>query len=308
MTVAVIGGTGFIGAIVCKQLVESDQKVICIDYNPFMDRIKSIRDKMTIINANITQFEELLEIFMENKITAIIDFAYLLDTESTRKPHQALKINIMGTNNVFEAARLAGIKRVIWSSSVAIYGRKDPSLSLTEDEPCQPLTVYGACKQLGEFMSQVYNQKYGMEIAAIRPSAVFGPGRITGLSSFISDIVTLPALGLEAVIPSSPDKRSTYTFVDDMAADFISLALAPKLEHAVYNARGWVRSYGDVADTVRKYIPDAKITFTGSPTYYASWLDGSRLEAAVQRPLKYTFEEGIKEQINRVRQFGALGI
>lgn len=121
MTTLVFGGTGFIGRRTIPRLVKNGEKVVVMDINPDTGSFRDLSDDVRVIAGDITNFEDVIKAIMDSKPDRIMNLAYLLGSgEDT--PHFALRINIMGMDNCFEAARLCGVNRITYASSIAVSG------------------------------------------------------------------------------------------------------------------------------------------------------------------------------------------
>jgi len=105
MSVLVIGGTGFIGARIVKNLVKRKEKVVCMDAHPNLKAIGDVIDKVTLIKGDVAFIEEIIDAISAYDVTRIINLAYIMGSESDANPHLAIRVNVYGMDNVFEAAR-----------------------------------------------------------------------------------------------------------------------------------------------------------------------------------------------------------
>jgi len=306
MSVMVIGGTGFLGSRILKGLVDKGEQVVAFDLFPSLELLAGYEDKVTVVKGDKTSIEQVIKAIKDHGVEKIIDLAYILEIESMQNPHHALKVNIVGTNNVFEAARLMDVKRVIFSSSITAYGHHNNfgDKVLDEDDPLYPMTVYGSCKALSEFMAKVYAIAYGMEVIVLRVGSAFGPGRTAGATAFVSNITTLPALGQPLFIPLKESTYFVYSSVDDVARAFITVCSAEPgaLKHNLYNIGGFTHRGDEVAARIKELIPDADITFGDLDVYYVFRLDNSRLGEDTGFALEYNMPEGLKANINETRE------
>ncbi len=306
MSVMVVGGTGFLGSRILKGLIDLGEQVVAFDLFPSTELLDGYEDKVTMIKGDKTAIEQVIKAIKEHGVEKIIDLAYVLEIESMQNPHHALKVNVIGTNNVFEAARLTDVKRVVFSSSITAYGHYSNFADkvLDEDDPLYPMTVYGHCKALSEFMATVYATAYGVEAIVLRVGSAFGPGRTAGATAFVSNITTLPALGQPLLIPLKESTFFVYSSVDDVARAFITVCQAAPgtLKHNLYNIGGFTHSGDEVATRIRELIPDAEITFGDLDVYYVYRLDNSRLREDTGFSLAYDMAEGLKANINETRR------
>ena len=121
MTTLVFGGTGFIGRRTIPRLVQAGEQVVVMDLNPASADYSALGDAVRVTSGNITSFEDVIKAVMDAKPDRIMNLAYLLGSgEDT--PHFSLGINILGMDNCFDAARLCGVNRVTYASSIAVSG------------------------------------------------------------------------------------------------------------------------------------------------------------------------------------------
>ena len=196
MSILVIGGAGFIGASLVRKLVAARQDVVCMDTNIDPWHLGAVGAQIEVVRGDMVHFDELAATIVVHRVDQIICVAYMLAGASEAALHAGVRVNVLGLDNVFEAARLAGIKRVLFASSVTYHGT-NPSPSpvrITEDSPANPLGAYGWQKQFNEAMAARYASQFGMTIAAVRPPIVFGPGRRQGHIGH-AQLINEPALG-----------------------------------------------------------------------------------------------------------------
>ncbi len=121
MSILVLGGTGFIGPRAIRRLVARGEHVVCMDINPGAASFADLGDQVQVVRGDVTQFEDVMRVTLETRPSRILNLAYLLGSGEDQ-PHFAMKLNILGMDNCFEAARLCGVKRVVYASSVAVSG------------------------------------------------------------------------------------------------------------------------------------------------------------------------------------------
>jgi nucleoside-diphosphate-sugar epimerase len=302
MAIFVIGGTGFIGIRVIPLLVARGETVVCMDINPNAPTLAGLGDKVTVVRGDVTQFDDVVSTMEASKADRVINLSYNLGQDLP--PHRATKLNIIGMDNCFEAARILGVKHTVFASSLAVSGQQKNfgDRAATEDDYKYAVVQYGSHKAFNEFQAKDYIEKHGMTITAIRPANVTGPDKVRGSVDHVN-IITYPARG-EAISFPFADAMRTPIHVDDIAEVFVRVAMADKPAHAIYNSGGQTISLSELADIVRGYIPDARIEFekqTGGKEISGNYLiDNSRLvtEFGVQyRP----FRERVLQIINDVR-------
>ena len=205
MAVMVTGGTGFIGNRIIRKLIERGEEVVCFDLAPPRSNLAPYLDRIRMYRGDVTQLPHLLEAINTHQVHKIIHMAALLPPDTEDRPHYAMQVNIGGANNVFEAARRwTGIERVVYASSIAVYGVQDTfgERPINEDDLNDPINVYGMTKSVNDFSAKRYADRYGLDLRGIRICTVFGHGRVTGMTGMIGGLmVSLPAIGQPVAMP-----------------------------------------------------------------------------------------------------------
>jgi UDP-glucose 4-epimerase len=305
MRILVTGGAGFIGLRTVKKLLERGHEVAVMSRSPRLGDV-GIESKVETVSGDIRLFSDVMSAVMRSQPEVIIHVAYALTAAGEAAPHWAIQVNVLGTCNVYESARLAGVKRVVFGSSIAAYG--PPALYgdrlVNEDEALlKSGSIYGQTKALNEFMASKFEAKYGLEIPSVRISAVYGTGReARGVTAWTSQMVAAAVTGKPIRIGLRPDQQANFIYVDDAAEQLVRLALAEKLAHRIYNSGGTTRTTLDFAAIAKKYYPEAEIAFDeNAPRWpYPHLIDGSRLEREIGFKVRDP-EEGLLEQINQER-------
>jgi nucleoside-diphosphate-sugar epimerase len=303
MAIFVIGGTGFIGPRVIRLLAAHGEEIVCMDINPGAASFEDLGKQVRVLRGDVTQFDDVMTATVSAKPSRIINLSYFLGSEHA--PHVAMKLNILGMDNCFEAARLAGVQRVVFASSLAVNGMQKHygERMLTEDDYPHGDVQYAMHKIFNEWQARDYNEKYGMMITAVRPANVTGPDKVRGSVDHVN-IITQPAQGKPISFPYKDAMRCPI-HVDDIAEVFTRVLLAEKPGHAVYNSGGIAISLGEIADIVREFIPDARISFDheagGKATSGNYLIDNSRLvqEFGVQY---LPYRQRVLQIINDIRR------
>ncbi|MGH2544976.1 MAG: NAD-dependent epimerase/dehydratase family protein, partial [Ardenticatenaceae bacterium] len=282
--ILVTGGNGFIGSRIVRLLVERGEDVVCFDpappranLQPYLDRIKFIRSYVN----DLHDLENSIYIF---GVRRIIHMAALLPPITEEDPHLGMDENIQRTNDVFEAARLTGIERVVYASSIAVYGVQETfgERPVNEDDLPSPVNVYGMTKAVNDFAASHYAAHYGLDVRGVRICTVFGHGRTTGMTGMIGGLLmSLPAVGKPVDLPFDESEPSPMIHAEDAAEIFVRVALADKLNHPVYISGGHCVTIREVADIVRSFIPDAKITMGDRKVPHIYLVDNSRMLADI---------------------------
>jgi nucleoside-diphosphate-sugar epimerase len=302
MSIFIIGGTGFIGRRLIPLLAQRGEEIVCMDINPQTANYGDFGKQVRVVRGDVTQFDDVVAQMAAAKPSRVINLAYLLGSE--HPPRFAFKLNILGMDNCFEAARILGVNRVVYASSLAVSGEQKfyGDRVVTEEDFRHGHVQYAMHKIFNEWQAQDYREKHGLEITAIRPANVTGNDKIVGSVDHVF-CITDPARGKPVNFPYKDAMRCPI-HVDDIAEVFARVVMADKPKHWVYSTGGTAISLGDLAEMVRGFLPDAQITFdkeTGGKELSGNYLiDNSRLveEFGVQyRP----YRERVLQIINEVR-------
>ena len=173
--VLVTGGAGFIGSHLVEALVAAKHEVTVFDNlsSGKMQNLAAVKDKITFIKGDISDESALKKACAKQAcvfhLAAIASVPY-----SIEHPLETHEVNTTGTLKVLLVARDAKVKRVIYSSSAAVYG-DEPSLPKTELSPLRPQTPYALTKLAAEQYTVMFSQLYDMETVALRYFNVYGP-------------------------------------------------------------------------------------------------------------------------------------
>ncbi len=273
MNVLVMGGSGLFGRkTVMALLNDPDVKtVVNMDMAPpkdwFMKSIGKNAKKFRFVSGNVAEIEDILNAMKQYKIDRVINWAFIMVAANVPvDPRLVTKVNVMGMNNAFEAAKLMGAKRVVYASSETVYGPQAQygMREVTEDDTTNPLHSYAVCKKYAEIMAADYTQQYGMSFTGLRPTIGYGHGGRSP-AQYWSDIPSYAAVGKPFSMEGDGKGLCSLVSADDLAEITKRLIKADSSPHPVYNVGGPPQSARDLAAVVKKYIPDAKITFGKKP-------------------------------------------
>ena len=241
---------------------------------------------------------------LESRPDRIINLAYLLPVVGTEdRPHFDTRLNIMGMDNCFEAARVCGVNRVVYASSIAVSGQQSSfgDRETNEDDLMYGTSQYAMHKIFNEFQASKYIENYGMAITGIRPANVTGPDKFRGSVDHVR-CITLPARGEPVTFPHKEIMRLPI-HVEDIAEAFVRVLLADTSHYPIYNSGGHAISLGDLAGMVKEFLPESQINFDNEGGRELSgnyMVDNSRLRDEFE--IEYApFRQRVLEIINEVR-------
>lgn len=242
-TVLVTGGTGVIGAWVTRQLVEQGIKVVTYSRHLDPTLVKDILGRFDSVLGDIGDLPQLLRTIKQYKVERIIHLSATLPEQAEANPREGFRINAEGTLNILEVARLMEVKRVVCTSSKAVYDVTrgeygHPTYKpMDEDYPRIPNTVYGTTKVFMENIGLDFNRIYGLDFVALRFSSPYGPGRLArhGLVAITSRLIESAMLEQPLAIPKGGEQKDDFIYLRDVANGIVLACFAEKLEHRILN-------------------------------------------------------------------------
>ncbi len=302
--VLVTGALGCIGAWVVRHLVADGVPTAVLDVSADAQRMRLIMSDEDIagvqfIIADIADLSAVEEAFRTSQATQVIHLAGLQIPACRANPALGARVNVLGTVNVFEAARRAGLGRVVYASSIAVYGPAEeyPTLPVPDDAPLHPSTHYGVYKQANEGTARIYWQDHGLSSVGLRPYVVYGPGRDQGLTSSPTKAMLAAAAGNGYRIGYGG--RCDMQYASDVARTFIQAMVAPFTGAAAFNLRGSVAHMAEVVAAIEAAEPSltGQFTFDEAALPYPEEFDDSALRAALGPPPHTPLRDGVAQTI-----------
>jgi len=317
MSYLITGGTGYIGYSVVKKLLDEERKVVVFDKALWSEvsKVSIISEgNAKLVQGDVTNLTVLLDTIKRYGVEYIVHLAAIhigepgvsvFDRSAASSPLEWIDVDIMGTLNVLEAARILDLKRVVYASSLAVL-----PTGPTEDSPTKPESLYGWCKAFDEFLGQMYYEKYGLDNIGLRFGMVYGMGKRAG-GMWAVEIVRKPALGEPCKLEQDPEMVVQWQSVKDCVKG-ITLALdAKKTDHKLFNMCAQPSTLREVATVVKRLLPNAEIEFTPK---------AGKQKRELFKPIEYdlsrareelgyeqvALEEGFKDFINETRKKAGL--
>ena len=316
MRVLVTGSSGCIGAWTVKQLLDRGLDVLCYDQEADLSRLGLISSHtgskhLQVETGAIEDSARVKALVKDGGITHIVHLAAVLMPFCQAQPVQGGLINVIGTLNVFEAARDAGRGvRVVYASSSAVWGPEDAygDRPLSEKDSPLPGTHYGVFKQANEGNARVFYTASGISSMGLRPWTVYGVGRDRGLTADPTLAMKAVSLGVPFQIRVSGHMDLQY--VEDVAETFIRCALSDVAGAHVFNLAGSIVEMNALVDLLEKHRPGAAaklITVSGPQVPVSYKMDGSALHATVPGIPQTPLEDGIRQTLDRFDRLQSAG-
>jgi nucleoside-diphosphate-sugar epimerase len=294
MTTLVIGA-GLIGSQVARILAERGEKPVLMDVAAQPAAMGQIVDlsRVALVQGDILRPLSIVDVLRTHGITRIAHTAAnpLLTVGAQREPYAAINLNIMGTVNVLEAARVTGLKRVVVSSSSVLNhyldGGEDQGNFGREEAFPRPTTFYSATKQAVESLGLNYAKWCGIEFAGLRYGAVFGPWSGAGgggPSNIIREAMRNALAGKEAIVPPG---AMEWVYSKDAARGTVLALDAKDLWSRVFNiTMGAMTTPAEMAEAIQAVAPGARVKFE-APASAAVSLANRDSHADLSRSRRY---------------------
>lgn len=317
MNVVVTGGAGFIGShLVDRLLARGDRVVVIDDFNTFYDPAIKHRNlahhagnpAFSLVEADICDATHMREIIAAQPVDMIVHLAARAGVRpSIQQPALYWRVNCEGTTNVLEAARLAGVSRLVVASSSSVYGA-NAKVPYSEDDPVdQPVSPYAATKKATELLCHTYHHLYGMSILCLRFFTVYGPRQRPEMA--IHRFIDLLANGRPVPMFGDGTTSRDYTYVDDIM-DGVVRAVDHCDGYRVYNI-GESRTV-----TLRELIAIIGRTLGVEPRIdqrplqpgdvTRTFADISRMSSELGYDPRTPIEDGIRKMVEWYRREGAV--
>jgi UDP-glucuronate 4-epimerase len=218
------------------------------------------------------------------------------------EPYRVCTTNVVGTLNLLEAARVTGVRRLVFLSSAHAYGDTPPA-PVSEDAPFQTRDIYGASKASGDLLLRAYRAQHGLDAVALRISNGYGPRRMTreAIRTMLEDAIA----GRPTALDFGGGYGRTFLYVKDAVAAIMAALKAPSLTQSAYNITGGeFAPLERIADIVRTLFPRARIDMAPGVDplgYRREQLDISAAQRDFGWAPEWTLERGIADYADWLR-------
>lgn len=305
----ITGGAGFIGTNLARRLIENGEKVVLFDISPESRLVQPIRHLVDVVKGDLSSWSDIFYAIKKYNVEGVFHLGALLAVTAEENPMWAYQVNVNGTLYILEAARLLGLKRVVYTSSIASYGIGIPDI-VNEDVIQMPSNMYGVSKVISERLGEYYYRRFGVDFRALRFPAVIGPGRGPGgVTAYATLMVSEPALGRPYEIPINEEAQIPLLYIKDAVQSLVSLYRVDdeKLKRRVYNIAGFSPTAKQLAEGVKRFLPKADLRFNPDPKFvsiienWPKYFDETRATQEWGWKTRFHLEEAILDFIREVQ-------
>jgi nucleoside-diphosphate-sugar epimerase len=304
-TYFITGAQGCIGSWIVKALAERGNTPVVFDLSEDRRRLAAIMDNgglrsVRFVRGDITDKHAVSAALKSSNAEVIIHLAGLQVPTCKADPITGALVNVIGTLNVFEAAREIGAAGIVYASSAAVYGMSEDETPLDENDQCEPGTHYGVFKRTNEGNARIYFLDHELSSVGLRPLTVYGVNRDTGLTSD-------PTKAMKAAVLRRPfhirfSGKTDFQYVADTAAAFIACAdQMPKGAH-VFNLHGETVDVSSIAELINELSLNSNrdlVTFGGPPIPIAPAMNDAAIRNLIGDIPSTSMEDGMRETMER---------
>jgi NAD dependent epimerase/dehydratase len=311
--VVVTGAEGFIGSTLVDRLVAEGAHVRAfVHYKPYGDKgwLAGKEDDVEIVAGDVRDAEQVHDVVAGRDavfhLAALIGIPY-----SYRAPDSYVQTNVVGTLNVANACRRAGVSRMVHTSTSETYGTAITA-PIDEGHPLQPQSPYSASKIGGDMMALSYRHAFDLPVAVVRPFNTYGPRQST--RAVIPTILAQLHSGASEIRLGATSPTRDFNFVEDTVSGFLAVAESDRaLGHVINIGAGREISIGDLArlliettgSQAQVVTDEDRLRPTGSEVERLL-CDNTRAREWCGWEPRYTLEEGLRITSDWVKENLAL--
>jgi nucleoside-diphosphate-sugar epimerase len=271
VAVLVTGGSGVVGLHVVGALAAAGEEVVAYSTCGAPPRpelvLREHASRVRFEQGNILDLERLRQLVSERRIEGVVHAAALTGEAQARgRTPEVVAVNVTGTANVLEAARHAGLRRVVYIGSASEYGRR-PDLRPISEEETQPQGMYAETKHLAHRLGQRYRELFGLDVITVRVSSSYGPNtrfnpyrKLVG-NTLIAHLTRAAAFGEAVRLEGGGDYPRDWTYAADTAQGICRAYRVAKPRHTAYNiACGRSYTVAEVVDVLRRVAPEVEVS------------------------------------------------
>jgi UDP-glucuronate 4-epimerase len=312
MTILVTGA-GLIGTHAARALLDQGTGVVLYDPEPSSSYIESVvgvgRKLFYVERGDVRDFPRLIDVVLRRGVTRILHTAGMAGAAAADNPGQAFQVNVAGTLNLIELARIRSLARIVIVSSSDVYGNGDQPAGdapIAEHEAGWPsISFEGAYRAMAEIMAFAYQQLAGVNAIVCRPCATYGlGGEVVGsehgraVTEAVVRAVGEP--GAETKLPLPPVE---LIYVKDVVFALREALFVEKPTSRVYNVgSSEVASAAEVAAEINAAVPGARVTVDAVSAALPRALDTTLAHRDLGYEPRWPLARGITDLVQELRQ------
>ncbi len=302
-----ITGAGLIGCHLAGRLTQSGEQVVLFDLAPNHAYIKSVAGAgVEVLAADLRDLPALLGALARHEIDTVVHTAGLIGRRVAENSYTGSTNNIIGTIHVLEAARLSGVRRVVYVSTFGVYDRaRIKTGPIHEDAPTGGHNLYSVTKLCSEQLVTAYQHLYHLDTIIVRPAGVFGRGHYVGGSTVgrvMHDLAQKLARREPVELDAKVYSANEYVYAKDVAAALASACTRDGLISRVYNVgSGTITPVSELARIVEEIAPGVRVTGAAGNDGKEWPLDLSRASAELGYRPRFGLQDALRDYVEELR-------
>lgn len=303
----ITGALGCIGSWALHHLVKRGSRAVSFDLGDDRHRLDLLlsrkeQEAIAFEQGDLRDGARIDEIVSKYNVNKIIHLAALQVPFCKADPVMGAQVNVVGTVNIFEAARKFNIPHIAYASSVAVFGPPSSYANsvISDTDLPDPRTLYGVYKVANEGTARVYWNDHQISSTAFRPYTVYGVGRDQGMTSEPTKAMLAAVKGASYEIAFSGTMQ--FQLASDIARYFIEAADTPYAGAASFNIGTSSCSVSDIVDHIKAVKPGAQVSCRQNDLPFPTGLAGTSLKAYLPDFKETPLREGIQQTMERFEQ------
>lgn len=303
-----VTGCGSLGAHVCELLLQKANNILIVDKNPNIQFLESItKSKIPIKTADVANLNQILKLFKNFRPDAVIHTASVIGNKANNDYQNTFLTNVIGTKNISEASRRYDVERIIFSSSISVYGSTKTNGTLKEVDMPLPKTVYGISKYHAEKILTEYSKRHGIDVRILRFAGIFGPSLFAGgavMGKKIFDILFNLITRNKAKIDFSSLGENEFLYIKDAARATILTLYSDEVFRILNVGTGKVETVLNFVKTLKKIFPSSSITVSEKSNVKTRIpLDISNAQKILNYKPKFNLRSSLADYKNYIEMF-----
>lgn len=321
MSTTLITGAGLIGCHVARVILDNEHRVLLLDRAPREDYIQHVLGsrKVTAIQGDIQDMPLLIDLVKKESVQYIVHTAGLIGSKVYTRPNIGFQVNVQGSLNVAETARLVDIERVVFCSSMAVYALSKGTDSLIDETfLIGPDNIYGATKLAAEQLLHTYGKTFGFDVISLRLAGVYGYGPYEGgswMGRVLYRLLAQSLRGRSTILNPAHLGVNEYVYVEDVARALYQALTVKHPSHEIFNiGTGMLTTYEEITQIIASLLPQARIAVGESSGEAVDYLKRShpysisRAEKDLRFIPQYDMRKGLSAFIETLREIDRTGV
>lgn len=307
-TILITGGLGQIGTELSERLISK--------YGSDRVLVSDIKNKASgdirYTDLDVSDLTKIRKVIKENDVTDIFHLAAILSATGEKDPFMTFNVNLLGTQNIYAAAKEFNLDKLFIPSTIGVYGPTTPKDMVQEDTVIRPTTMYGITKISVEMLGEYYSKKFGMDVRGLRfPGLIsykFPP--TAGTTDYAVDMIIHAVRGEDYRCYLRQDTEMPMMYMTDALEAVIDLYEAPRnnlTRFTDYNVGSYSITPASLHEEIKRYYPEFKVEY--KPDYRQDIADGwphsvnfSRAQTDWKFNPKYDLQLTVKDMVFNLKQ------